>query len=66
MQLFDAGIIDWVKEKNKRRLFLCVFDNIDKGRNSIYKVEVLCEMRWTEEEWNDYPTNVIETVLSTA
>eukprot|EP00171_Calliarthron_tuberculosum_P004123 IDg4123t1 len=60
VQPLDAGIIAWIKAKYKRRLLLRVFDNIDMGRKSIYNVDILCAMRWTDFEWNACPGSVIK------
>lgn len=60
VQPLDAGIIAWVKGKYKRRLLFRVFDNIDMGSKSIYNVDILCAMRWTQEEWESCPANVIK------
>lgn len=60
VQPLDAGVIAWVKAKYKRRLLFRVFDNIDMGRKCIYNVDVLCALRWAEEEWKACPAQVIK------
>lgn len=60
VQPLDAGIIAWVKRRYKRRLLLRVFENIEANAKSIYNVDVLTAIRWTEREWEECPASVIE------
>lgn len=59
IQPLDAGIIAWVKAKYKRRLLLRVFENLESSKKSIYNVDVLTAIRWTEQEWANCPPKVI-------
>lgn len=64
VQPLDAGIIAWVKRRYKRRLLFCIFENIEAGQKSIYNVDVLTAIRWTYEEWNACPHEVIRNCFT--
>lgn len=48
-----------VKRTYKRRLLLRIFENIEAGHKPIYYVDMLKAIRWTYEEWNACPLEVI-------
>lgn len=59
MQPSDDGIIAWVKRRYKCRLLLPVFENLEARVKIINKVRVLTVIRWTETEWNNFPSEAV-------
>ena len=63
-QPLDGGIISWVKAMYLRRLLFRVFDNIDAERKSMYNVDIFTAIRWTVEDWERCPSDVIMNFFS--
>lgn len=64
VQPLDAGIIAWVKAKYKLRLLLRGFESFEAEKKSIYNLDVLTEIRWTEREWDSCPAQFIHNCFT--
>lgn len=59
VQPLDTDIIAKVKSISRRRLFLCVPENIEAEKKSVYNVDFLTAMRWASIDWNNVSSDRI-------
>lgn len=51
VQPLDTGIIAKIEGKFRKHLIMRIFENIEDGRKSIYKIDIIKAVRWDKIEW---------------